>query len=144
MALYANEMRLSTLEGTISSPNIIDKKKLIVKNDNDVPELMNWYETTFQNEVNRLKPDKIVCKLNLGPDKKQSITQIMPLGVFALSSWKMKIPFSLITLRQFSRSKLSLPKDKDIYIACDEQLGIHTPYWDKKQKDSIICAWMAL
>ena len=138
------QTEISVLDGTMGNPILLEKKRLIVKDDDDASILMDWHESNFTNEVNRVVPNKIVCKLNLGVDKKQSITQIMPLGIFALIAKRRGIPFLLYTTRQFSATKLSLPKGTDLHNKCDELFGIQRPYWDKQQKDSIIGAWMAL
>ena len=144
IALCAGEMRISVLSGTVDNPILLEKKRLIVKDDEDVSVLMDWHESNILNEVNRIDPSKIVCKLNLGVDKKQSITQIMPLGIFSLIAKRKGIPFLLFTSRQFTPTKLSLPKGTNLYNKCDELFGIQRPYWDKQQKDTILGAWMSL
>ncbi len=142
--LSKNEIRYSLLEGRIKEPVLVEKERLVVLSTTRVPELMNWFETTYDSLITRMKPDKVAYRLSLEPLRDQMFYLIYPYGVLELLCFKRNIPISSHTKRNFAPTKFNLPKNSNVYKYCDEVFGINRPYWDEKQKHSLLSAWLNL
>ncbi len=144
IALQKGQLRYSLLDGTKIKPNLILKEKLNTIALDNVPELMDWFETNFLDIIEKHKPDKVCYKITLGPKKEQLFSLIMPLGVLNLICKKKRITVVDYNKLQFTQKKLGLDKSVDLYKKCDEIFGTNPPYWDITQKDSIIVGWLEL
>lgn len=110
----------------------------------DVPALMDWYDTQFAAILDAQTPDRIAYRLTLEPKKEQLFTSEFPFGILNLHAYKRGIPITNIVPRSFVASKLGLAKGKDLLSYCDDVLGMHPPYWDANQKYAILAAWFEL
>lgn len=142
--MLCGQFRYSVLSGTKANPTLEDKGRLITPSGDDVPVLMDWYETQFRQLITNHKPSKIAFRLTLEPKKKQLITSIFPLGILNLLAHRESIPIVSHTSRAFVASRLGLPKGANIYDKCDKQFGENPPYWDKNQKNAVLVAWFEL
>ena len=140
----SGEFRYSVLSGTKANPTLVEKGRLVTPSEDDVPALMDWYETQFRLLITNHNPSKIAFRLTLDPKKKQLITSIFPLGILNLLAHKENISVASHTSRAFVASRLDLPKHTNIYDKCDEQFGENPPYWDKNQKNAVLVAWFEL
>lgn len=136
--------RFSVLEGSKTSPTLVDKGRLITPGIEDVPALMNWYDSQFRQLITSYQPSKIAYRLTLEPNKDQLICSEFPLGVLNLIAHQRSLPITGYTAKSFTPSRAGLPKNSDLYAECDTQLGKHPPYWDDAQKHSAIVAWFEL
>lgn len=140
----SGQFRYGVLSGTKPNPNLVEKGRLVTPAEDDVPALMDWYETQFRQLINNHAPSKIAYRLTLDAKKKQLFTSIFPLGILNLLAHKEGIPVVSHTSRAFVASRLGLPKQTNIYDKCDEHFGENPPYWDKNQKNAILVAWFEL
>ena len=138
------QLRYAFLEGSKKNPTLLEKNRMITPEPNDVPALMDWYESQFTNLIKKLNPDKIAYRLTLGPNKEQLFTSIFPLGILSLQAYKEGIPIKEYVHGSFVASKLDLPNGTDLYNHCDQKFGVLRPHWDKPQKYSILVAWFEL
>lgn len=134
----------AVLEGTKSNPVLVEKRRLVTVDPNHVPELMDWYETTFAGLISQHAPDKIAYRLTLDPKKEQLFTSVFPLGILNLLAHRQAIPAVPYTARAFVASKLGLPKRTNIYAECDSYFTPEPPYWNDYQKHAILAAWFEL
>lgn len=144
IALQKNFIRYSILEGTRQSPILINKGRVTTASPDEVPELMDWYETQFIHLLNEYKPQKIGYKIMLDPKLEQLHTLIFPLGIINLLAKKQGIFIYEYSSRGITPNKLQLSKDIDLYKLVDEKIGNHPPYWDSTQKDSVLVGWFCL
>jgi hypothetical protein len=142
--VLSGQLRFGILAGTKTNPILEDKGRLITPAPDDVPALMDWYETQLQLLISNHKPTKIVYRLTLDPKKGQLITSIFPLGILNLLAHKEALEIANHTSRAYTASRLGLPKGTDLYDICDDKFGVSPPYWDKNQKNAILAAWFEL
>ncbi len=86
--LEIKSMRYTVLEGTKAKPNFIEKDQIVINATSSTPALMDWFESTFQNLIDRLKPDKIGCKISLNAKKNQIHFWYYPYGVLNNIAYK--------------------------------------------------------
>lgn len=139
-----SQLRYAVLEGTKDNPTLIAKDRLITLDPEDVPPLMDWYDTQFSGLLNDHSPDEISYRLTLEPKKAQLFTSSFPLGILNLLAHQRGIPISCYTPKAFVGSKLGLGKKDDVFAHCDHILGNNPPYWDKNQKYAVLAAWFQL
>jgi hypothetical protein len=146
LGLYiaAGQLIFSVLEGTKRAPRLVGKDRLVTTDPSDVPELMDWYESQFIRLLNQHEPDRIACRLTLGPKKAQLFTSCFPLGILYLLAHHRNIPVASYVSGNYVASRLSLPKGTNIYAYCDQMFGSNPPYWDESQKHSVLAAWFEL
>lgn len=142
--LLKGELRYTILKGTKQKPILIDKNRLSTISTSNIPELMDWFETNFNQLIAKLGPEKIAYRLTLNPKKDQLFSTEFPYGILNLICYKQNIPIDFYVPQSFKPSKLNQPKDIDIYSYCDQIFGQHPPYWDKNQKNSLLVAWFEL
>jgi hypothetical protein len=142
--IATGQLRFSVLEGTKTSPSLIAKDKLTTLTPQQVPALMDWFDTQFGMMLDQHSPDKIAYRLTLAPKKPQLFTSIFPFGILNLKSNQRGIPIECYVSGNYVASKLGLPKTTDIYAHCDTVFGDNPPYWDKNQKHSVLAAWFEL
>jgi len=140
-----SQLRYAVLSGTKKAPTLIDKGKLTTVDPEDVPALMDWYDTQFTAILDQHSPDRISYRLTLDPKKKiQLFASEFPLGILNLLAHQRGIATVDYTPGTYVASKLGLPKGADLYSHCDAVLGEHTPYWDTNQKHAVLAAWFEL
>jgi hypothetical protein len=142
--LLTGHIRYAVLDGNRGAPTLVNKGRLVVPRFNSVPELMDWYETNFDDLLATHDAKRVAYRLTLGPDKSQLFHIIFPYGVLNLQCYKREIPCNEFTSRAFVPSKLGLPRNSDLYAHCDTVFGQHPPYWDEQQKHAILAAWFVL
>lgn len=142
--LETPSIRYTVLDGKKSNPQLVEKDRHLINSTNSIPELMDWYETTFTSILNRIKPLAISYKLNLNPKKAQMPLWVYPYGILNALSYKLRISISEYTPANFVPSKFGFPKTTDLFSKIDEIFGEHPPYWDKAQKYSLLAAWIEL
>ena len=142
--IFTGELRFSVLKGTRAAPTLIDRGRLLTTQPDDVPALMDWYESQFQQLITTHKPEKLAYRLTLAPKKDQLFSSEFPLGVLNLLAHKKALPIAAYSAQSFKPSKLELAKNVDMYTYCDSVFGKNPPYWDKNQKHSLLVAWFEL
>ena len=141
--LLQGELRYSLITGVRGAPQLVDRGRRIVVSE-DSPELMDWFESTFDEIIDSTKPDKLAYRLVLNPKKKQIYNLIFPFAILNLVAHRKKIAISEYINQNFTPTKFGYPKGEDIYEICTAVFGEHPPYWDKNQKYSVIVAWLSL
>ncbi len=142
--VLSGQLRYSVLSGTKNNPVLEEKGRLVTPSSDNVPALMDWYDTQLQLLITNHAPTKIAYRLTLDPKKGQLFTSIFPLGILNSLAHREALPIINHTSRAFTASRLGLPKGTDIYNACDHTFGTHPPYWDKNQKNAVLVAWFEL
>lgn len=142
--LLTGQLRFSVLEGTRSSPSLVEKGRLVTTDPEEAPALMDWYDSQFRQLITSQNPDKLAYRLTLDPKKDQLICSEFPLGILNLIAYQESLPINSYTSRSFTPSRLGLAKGADLYAHCDSVFGLHPPYWDKNQKNSLLVAWFEL
>ncbi|HBG26360.1 MAG: hypothetical protein A2Y10_11375 [Planctomycetes bacterium GWF2_41_51] len=140
--LSKNEIRYTLIDGNKLSPILVEKDRLVVLTTPNVSELMNWFETKFESLITRMKPDKVAYRLSLNPLKEQMFYLTYPYAILEILCYKHKISISSHTKGNFAATKFGLTKGSDVYKYCDDVFGINKPYWDEKQKHSLLSAWL--
>ncbi|MBO2587858.1 hypothetical protein [Shewanella algae] len=142
--LETKSFRIAVLEGSKVNPSLIEKEKVVFNSLLSIADLMDWYETTFQEIINRVSPDRISIKLSLNGKKDQISRWYYPLGVLHKIAHEKNVPVNEFIQQNFTASKFDWPKKTDIYKHIDTVLGQHPPHWDKNQKYAVFAAWLAL
>lgn len=142
--LEKNGFRYTILDGTRSHPQLIHHEKVSANNFSSIPQLMNWYETTFHNLITRFNPSAIGIKVSLQADKDEIAPWYYPLGLLHKQAFQSGIPTAEYVAANFTSSKFDLDKTIQIYDHIDSIFGVFTPKWDKNQKYSLLAAWMTL
>lgn len=142
--LLKGQFRFSVLEGSKSHPSLVNKGKSVTIDSDDIPALMDWYDSQFRQLITTYQPDRIAYRLTLNPNKEQLVTLEFPLGVLNLVAHEKSLPTCLYTAQSFVSSKLGLAKGVDLYEHCDVTFGKNPPYWDDSQKHAILAAWFEL
>jgi hypothetical protein len=139
-----SQLRYALLEGTKAKPILLAKKRLITVDPENVPALMDWFDTQFRSILDKLQPDTIGYRLTLEPKKEQLFTSEFPLGILNLLAHQRSIPITPYTAQNFVGSRLGLSKQTDLFSHCDSIFGENPPYWDKNQKCALLTAWFEL
>lgn len=142
--LEKNGLRYTVLDGGRIAPQIIHFEKTQANNFTTIPQLMNWYETTFQNLIVRFNPVAIGIKVSLEAKKDTIAHWYYPLGLLHKQAFQKGIETQEFVSQNFTSSKFDLDKSITIYDHIDNVFGIFTPKWDKNQKYSFLAAWMLL
>jgi hypothetical protein len=142
--LAKGQFRYALLRGTKDAPLLVEKGRLVTTDPGQVPQLMVWYDSQFQQLLNRLTPDKIAYRVALSPRKEQLFTSEFPFGILNLFAARLNVPIIPYTPQTFVASKLGLPKGTDLSVACDKAFGLHPPHWDVHQKYAVLVAWFEL
>jgi len=138
------QCRFSVLEGTKDEPILVDKGRLITPDHDNVPALMDWYDSQFRQLVTTHNPSNLAYRLTLDPKKDQLFCSEFPLGILNLIAHQKTLPIAEYTARSFTPARLGLSKSADIYAHCDSIFGKNPPYWDDAQKHSLLVAWFEL
>ena len=138
------QCRFSVLEGARGTPTLIEKGRLVTPSHDNVPALMDWYDSQFRQLVTSHSPDKLAYRLTLDPKKDQLFCSEFPLGVLNLIAHQRSLPITHYTARSFTPTRLGLHKSVDIYAYCDVVFGRNPPHWDNPQKHSLLVAWFEL
>ena len=142
--LEKNGLRFTVLDGTKAHPQLIHHEKISATNFSNIPQAMNWYETTFQNLITRFQPSAIGIKISLQADKDEIAPWYYPLGILHKQAFQNGISTAEYVAANFTSSKFSLDKTIQIYDHIDTIFGVFTPKWDKNQKYVLLAAWMTL
>ena len=142
--LHKGFLRYSVLDGNKAAPVLVYKERHTVLQTESIPELMDWFESTFRSILTQYTPTGISYRLSLEPKKDQISYLIYPWAILNLISYQNRIPISFFTCRALSPARLVQPKDTDLYSYCDTVFGNNPPYWDIYQKNSILVAWFNL
>ena len=137
--------RYTVLEGTKENPVLIKKQKVSKHGTTNISELMDWYETSFQNILDEFQPEQIGLKLNFGTLKKDQIPfWYYPYGVLHKLAYTENIPVTEFLPSNFTPSKFGLDKSVKLDDYIDTKIGKYPPQWDRSQKSSVLSAWMLL
>ena len=142
--LKKGEIRFTVLEGSREKPTLVEKGAHTVITAQSTPHLLDWFETTFEELINRIQPDKIAYKLLLAQKKAQLDYITYPEAILNLLAFKKSLSIKSYTTQNFVPSKFGLPKTVNLHTFCDEVFGKNPPKWDKDQKNSLIAAWLEL
>lgn len=144
ISLEKNGLRYTVLDGVKSSPTVVHYEKVSTNNFTNTQQLMNWYETTFQNLISRFNPTSIGIKLSLNAKKAEIAPWYYPLGILHNIAFQNGIGVFEFVSGNFTSSKFNLDKSVKIYDHIDNIFGIYRPKWDRNQKYSLLAAWMLL
>ena len=139
-----DSLRYCVLQGNKGAPVLIHTEELHTNNMPSVQLLMNWYETTFTNLINRFSPEVIGIKVTLKADRSQIAHWYYPLGILQNIAYQQNIETHEFTYLNFVASKFGLHKSIDIYNYIDQYFGEQNPRLDKNQKYAVLAAWMCL
>jgi len=142
--ILSGKIYYCVLEGSKSSPSLIEKERVVTLSTTQVPAQMDWFETTLENLINRISPEKIAYRQSLNLNKSQQYNISYPHGILNLLAHKKNIEIQSWVPQNFVASKLGLPKGTNLMDRCDQQFGKNPPYWDTNMKNSVLSAWMAL
>lgn len=139
--IQKNVARYAVVDGGKRSPQLLAKGRLQTPDPEDVPALMDWFDTQFTQLIADHKPDLISYKLSLEPNLAQQHYLSFPFGLLNLTAHRQGV-----TIQEFSSSgitpkKLDLPKGTNLYELVDSTFGTHPPHWDKYQQEAILVAW---
>jgi len=140
--LEKNSFRYTVLDGDRKTPILIEKNKVVINAAISISELMDWYESTFTNLLERHTPEIIGIKLGLSAKKAQIAFWYYPYGILHSMAFQKQIPVIEFVPANYTASKLGLAKGTNIYDYVDEVIGNNPPYWDKSQKYSVLAAWL--
>lgn len=138
------QCRFAVLEGSRSKPTLLVRGKLNTPSHENVPALMDWYDSQFRQLITSHKPDRLAYRLTLDPKKDQLFCSEFPLGVLNLIAHQETLPIESYTARSFTGVRLGLDKSADLQAHCDKVFGKHPPHWDTNQKHSLLVAWFEL
>lgn len=142
--LEKNGLRYCVLKGDRDNPVLEQYEKVQTNNFPDTQQLMNWYETTFQNLLARFNPDSIGIKVSLNAKKAEIAPWYYPLGILHnLAHQNGTSTFEFVS-GNFTATKFGMDKSVNIYDYIDDYFGVFTPKWDKNQKYALLSAWMVL
>jgi hypothetical protein len=141
--LQKGEIRFSLLTGTKQVPRLVEKGRHLVI-DEATPQLMDWFESTFDSIITRTSPDRIAYRLSLEPTKSQIQYLTFPYAILNLLAHRKKIEIYEYVTLNFTASKFGQPKGTNVYEYCTKVFGEHPPHWDKNQQNSILAAWLTL
>lgn len=144
ISLEKNGLRYCVLDGDKSDPNITHFEKVSTNNFTNTQQLMNWYETTFQNIIARFSPSSIGIKVSLNAKKAEIAPWYYPLGLLHNIAHQNGISTFEFVSGNFTASKFDLNKSINIYDYIDQKFGVFKPKWDKNQKYALLSAWMTL
>lgn len=142
--IATGQCRFSVLDGTCETPTLVEKGRLATPGHEDVPVLMDWYDSQFRQLVTSYNPDRLAYRLTLDPKKDQLFCSEFPLGVLNLIAHQKSLPIAAYTSRSFTPTRLGLKKSANIYTYCDDVFGRRPPHWDDAQKHSLLVAWFEL
>lgn len=142
--LAKGQLRYAVLDGSATTPALVAKDRLITTNPDEVPVLMDWFDTQFRELLDTHKPDRVGYRLTLEPKKDQLFSSEFPLGILNLHAFQRSLPIFDYTARSFVPSRLGEPKETDLEELCTTRFGDNPPYWDKNQKYAVLVAWFAL
>ncbi|WP_041408823.1 hypothetical protein [Shewanella sp. MR-4] len=142
--LVKDGLRYCVLEGNKNAPNIVHYEKVQTNNFPNTQQLMNWYETTFQNLITRFTPETIGIKVSLNAKKAEIAPWYYPLGILHNLSYRNQINTFEFVSGNFTATKFGMDKTVNIYDYIDQYFGVFQPKWDKNQKYALLSAWMLL
>ena len=142
--LEKNGLRYCVLDGDRDNPNLIHYEKVQTNNFPNAQQLMNWYETTFQNLITRFAPESIGIKVSLNAKKAEIAPWYYPLGILHNIAYQNRIGTFEFVSGNFTASKFDMDKSINIYEHIDQRFGIFQPKWDKNQKYALLSAWMIM
>lgn len=141
--LQKGEIRFSLLTGTKQAPVLVEKGRHLVV-DETAPELMDWFESTFDSIITKTNPNRIAYRLSLNPTKPQIQYLTFPYAILNLLAHRKNIEIFEYITQNFTASKFGQPKGTDVYEYCTKVFGEHPPHWDKNQQNSLLAAWLSL
>ncbi len=142
--LVKDGLRYCVLDGGRDSPTLVHYEKVQTNNFPNTQQLMNWYETTFQNLITRFSPETIGIKVSLNAKKAEIAPWYYPLGILHNLSHQNQINTFEFVSGNFTASKFGMDKSINIYDYIDQHFGVFQPKWDKNQKYALLAAWMNL
>ena len=134
----------TVLDGDRSNPRLVAFDNIPINNCENTQQLVNWYETTFENLITRFNPAAIGAKVSLNAKKAEIAPWYYPLGLLHNISYRKGIVVHEFVSQNFTPSKFGFSKDVDIYNHVDATFGIQTPKWSKNQKSSVLAGWIIL
>lgn len=142
--LDKNGFSYTVLSGVKNNPQLITSDHTTNSHSGNTQQLVNWYETTFENLITQYSPNTISLKVSLNAKKAEIAPWYYPLGILHNMAFRKGIQVNEFVSQNFTASKFGLAKGTDIYTYIDQIFGIQTPKWSKNQKYSVLAAWMTL
>ena len=137
-----NDFRFCVLDGSINPPSIIEKNRIVLPNNMDTSELMEWFETQLSLIIDKHQPNNISHKISLSLDELDQIKQsCYPQAILNLVSRKRNISINAFSSGAINATKFGQSRKTDVYSYIDPIIGQHPPYWDKPTKDAVLVAW---
>ena len=142
--LHKGFLRYALLEGTKSSPLLAASNRLATPDPRQVPELMDWYDTHFNQLIDDHSPTQLAYRLIQNVKGDQLFFAEFPLGVLNLIAFRRDLPISCLAPRSLNPSALNLPRTTNLIRQCDTVFGHRPPGWDDHQNNAVLAAWFAL
>lgn len=144
MHIAKDQFRYTVLEGTKAEPFIIDRVRLTTPAPEDVPALMDWYDSQFKLVLDKTQPEGVAYRLTLATKKDQLFYSSFPFGVLNLHVHTRHLFIKAYAPQSFVASRLGLPQGTDLLDQCNKKFGLLSSPWDRNQKYSLLAAWFTL
>ena len=138
------------LEWTNKIPKLLKKWRYEISFDkNKIPELMDFFDSTFKEMIHKHSPDIVSYKLKLDPTKDQMFYSIFPMWILNLIAHSkgisiMDFNYKNIVPKKFWGNVVPLSENKKkLENICDSVFWKQPPYW-REQRYSILVARLAL
>ena len=105
-----NGFRYCVLSGNRDNPHIIHYEKIQSNNFTCIQQLMNWYETSFENLISKFTPSCIGIKVSLAAKKDQIAHWYYPFGILHNSAHQKNTKTFEFVSANFTASKFGMDK----------------------------------
>lgn len=144
ISLHKDYLRFAVLEGSKTNPTLVEKGRIKTTDPDEVPQLMDWFETQYSQLISVHAPGVVAYKLVLEPKLDQQHYLSFPMGILNLLARKNGILINEFSGKAITPNKLGHVKGTDLFNLVDKTFGMQPPHWDKYQKEAILVAWFCL
>lgn len=138
-------IRFCCLAGTFANPILVEKDKIAINPETNLPNYMDRFESIFENLIKKNNPDRIGYRLVFPLVKKENIYNLsFPYAILNLIAKKHGVIIIEFVTTNFRAQKFGLTQGTNMYLYCDQLFGKNPPYWDDHQKNAILSAWLGM